>query len=94
MYSLISLPLVPEVLAEYPGEGISDLCRSHGCQGVEGVWGGADLPLERLSSDLLPGLAGLLERGSECTRAEVWQHGKLALLLRGERGAGDIAAAL
>ena len=46
MYSLISLPLVPEVLAEYPGEGISDLCRSHGCQGVEGVWGGADLPLE------------------------------------------------
>lgn len=46
MRRLMSLPLVRSVLAEYPGDELERSCRAHGCDGLEVVWGGEDLPAD------------------------------------------------
>lgn len=44
MRTLISMPLVPQTLEEYPADGLTRLCRAFGCDGLEGVWGGGAMP--------------------------------------------------
>ncbi|MEG0765000.1 MAG: TIM barrel protein [Pseudoflavonifractor sp.] len=45
MKTLISMPLAADVLAEYPPErDLAASCREYGCDGLEVVWGGEDLP--------------------------------------------------
>ncbi len=55
MYQSFNLPLCREARAEYGGwEGLRDDCAALGLQGVEGIWGGADIPSD-FPPDLLVG---------------------------------------